>query len=252
MACFYSGDDESLSKALNLLPKDFILKPVADTLKSTALPVNGMASTVSEEQRRLCKLLWTGGVDAESRAQELIQAINNHRFQQMETIISSLAQAVYPENPDLAKVAVLRILALAVRRGHLGQISMLDLVKKLLPRDQVSLVSTQVSLMAEEPTHERWDVSHAARYLDRLPSVFPNPRDQKIAKARLLQFLARSGRAGDACPFCMGSRTLEQLWFMIGDRSEDVSTVFLDLVLASLRLDPEDRAGYDLMLEVAR
>ncbi|MGH9341723.1 MAG: hypothetical protein ACRD1R_19585 [Acidobacteriota bacterium] len=224
MGIFSRGDDEGLQQALKLLPDDFVLAPV--------LQSNGHA--------------------AENAPGSLVAAIRSRRFREVKRLTVSLAETIYPEDPVEARTALLEILGIGVRQGAISLHDLQKLSRDILPAGTARLASAKIAMLAEEASHEVWNVEPAAKYLSLLQREFPDPQDQLLARARVLEHLARSGRAGGACPDCLGPQVVQRLWSVTSLPSSQPSLMLVDLMLGSLQADPSNREGYNFLLSLIR
>jgi len=250
MVCFCEGDNEGLARTIAMLPEDFALCATVAEWKRMLAP-SGEASATAEGNG-VAALLWEDGADADGLARALADAVRGRRFAEVEKIIPPLSRALYPEDPKAMCATLLEALSIAVRREGMPLQGVLRLAGRLLPHEMARLVSARIGLAAHQPSHAQWVVAPAAEYLSLMPVEFPDARRQALARGRVLEHLARTGHEGGACPYCVGPRTMGMLWNLLGERSDDPSMVFADLMLASLKADPDNRDGYAFLLSLLK
>ena len=243
MVCFGAGDDAGLVRAVALLPEDFVLSKTVSAWRQV-LDVGNV------DLDGMYNLLWEGEGNAEVLGQDLIEALQKRRLREVEQCIPLLCKAIYPEDPEAICATLLQLLGIAARNGEISLQLVLSLAKRLLPLEQNQLIAAKVGLVGQRPSHEVWHVAPAVDYLKMVAHEFPDADRQAIARGRVLEFLARSGQQGGACPFCVGSQVMDTLWQLIGKRSYEPETVFADLMLASLKADPGNREGYAFLLSL--
>ena len=250
MACFCAEDDEGLRRAVSLLPEDFALSGVVAEWKRALDPAEEEDGAVGADG--VYALFWEGGGVSEGLGRKLVDAVRAGRFPEVERLIPPLSRALYPEDPEAACATLLQTLGIAARSEEMPLHNVLRLAKRLLPPEVARFVGAKIGLVTHRPSHDEWRVAPAMDCLSLVGCEFTDARRQALARGRVLEFLARSGHAGGACPYCVGPRTMDVVWGLIGERSEDASMVFADLMLASLKADPENRNGYSFLLGLLR
>ena len=250
MVSFGEEDHGGLRRALDLLPEDFILartvavwkrscagKPT-EPLPAASLPV---AQALGTAQGAIADL-----------AAQLRQVVQKRQLRDVERLLSTLAEAVHPEDPPQACVTLLQIVGLAAPRLDDFPRAIHSLAHRLLPQKQASRVISQIDLQLQEVGANPWDVQPAAAYLSRLEEDFPEPRAQSLARARVLESLTRTGRRAGIMPYWLPPPVLQTLARLIGEPIDDPGTVFADLMAASLEADPDNRDGYRFLLDLLR
>ena len=249
MDCFCSQNDEGLTEALKRLPESFALRRVVEELKLTsAAPAERRSSLETQEAR---KILWASGGEANQLAERLTEAVRERQLSELRRIIPLLAEALYPEAPVQATTELLLVLALAVRRGQLAQPLLLKTVKRLLTTETARLVSNKIRLVTQQPTHSEWEVAGFAEYLSLLPQEFSDEQ-LPLARARVLEFLARSAHSGDACPDCLPPRVVATLASLVKEPPQDRHLIFVDLMQESLEAEPGNWEGHEFLLSLMR
>jgi len=251
MACFDAQDDSGLRQALDLLPQHFILSQTVDELWSVCSPERSRKGKVLSAPVQ--QVLGTGGVDREQLARALLAALHQDppHWREVERLLPPLAKAIHPEEPLAACVALLEIIGVGARQNR-WPLSNILAMQRLLPRDLAQAVAARIELVNQATSHSVWNVAPAVAYLAHLNVEFPEARQQTLARAHILEFLARSGHNGGACPNCVGTQVIQSLWGLMGEHSGDPHLVYADLMLASLELDPDNREGYRFLLELLR
>ena len=246
MVCFGAEDDQGLRQAVDLLPEDFALGHTVAEWKS-------ICAGEAEEKRpavslRVRQALGTDGGAVAQLAEQLRQAIWKQQLRDIERLLPRLAEAIYPEDPLQARIALLQIVGLADLPPH----SLHNLLQRLLPRERLPAVIAQIGLQIQEKSPDRWNVAPATIYLEQLPLEFPEARTQALARGRVLESLARTGHRAGVMPYMLPPLQQQALARITGERIGDPGTLFANLMAASLEADPENREGYRFLLDLLR
>ena len=245
MVCFGTGDDQGLRRSLDLLSADFAL---ARTVAEWRRVCTGDGGGSMQVQR----VLGTGGTAGEALGRELGQALRrNERPRDLERLMIRLADALYPEEPLQARMDLLQIAGLATLRCELPMQTVQGLARRLLPAARVPALMARIGLLLQQASPDLWDPAPAAACLDHLRADFPRAADRALARGRVLEVLARTGHRAvqpEYLPPRM-TRTLSQL---LGATIDDPGMLFVELMVASLRADPDNREGYRFLLDLLR
>ena len=246
MVCFGAGDDDGLRRILDRLPDDFVLaRTVADwrRLVGRAAAGNGGPGAPQEPEggnRRVAAL-----------AGELKRALHNGSVRAAGTAIERLADALYPEDPARARIDLLEIAGLATLRDSLPGGAIERLSRRLLPADRVIGVAARILLARQQVVPAAWNPVPAVALVDVLPVEFPRAQDRTLARACMLETLARTGRKA-VDPELLPPEMAEDLATLLGRPVEDPGLVFVELMFASLEADPDNRDGYLFLLDLLR
>jgi tetratricopeptide (TPR) repeat protein len=250
MVCFGTGDDRGLQQALDLLPEDFILAYTVAQWRYVCS--DGAKNKRHDVPVQVQEALGMEGDAAIELADKLCQAIWNQRLRDGERLIPQLAQAVYPEDPLQARIALLQIVGLAVPQVNLSAPPVHNMVQRLLPQQRVAGTMGQIGLLGQQVSSGMWNADPASIYLDHLSVDFPEPRSQALARGRVLEALARTGHSAGIHPYALPPQALQTLAQIIGEYPDDLEMITADLMMASLEADPENRAGYPFLLDLLR
>ena len=246
MVCFGAGDDDGLRRLVGLLPDDFVL-----------------ARTVAEWRRLVgCDAAGNGGAGARvdpgggagrpaALAGELKRAFHAGNVRAVATAIERLADALYPEDPAQARIDLLEIAGLAVLRNLLPGGALERLARRLLPAERVTGVTARVLLAQQQAAPALWHTVPAVALVDALPAEFRRVRDRTLARACVLEALARTGRAA-VDPELLPPEMAVDLSTLLGRPVDDPGLVFAELMFASLEADPDNRDGYLFLLDLLR
>ena len=250
MVCFGTGDDRGLQQALDLLPEDFILAHTVAEWR--CLCSDGVGNGRRAVPVQVQEALGMEGGAVVEQAEKLRQAIWNQRLRDAERLIPLLAEALYPEDPLQARVALLQIVGLAIPQVNLLASAVHPLVQRLLPRERVPGAMGQIGLLCSQVSPSMWNVDPASIYLDHLSVDFPAMRTQALARGRILEALAQTGQKAGINAYFLPPQSQQTLARIIGEYSDDHEMIAADLMMASLEADPENRQGYHFLLDLLR
>ena len=246
MVNFGAGDDQGLRRALDLLPPDFAL---AHTVAEWRRVCTGEGEGGSV---RVQQALGTDGTVVAGLGNELCNALRkNERARVVEKLMINLADALYPDEPLQARIDLLQIAGLATVRSRLSMQVVGGLVRRLVPAERVAGLLARIGLLLQQASPDLWDPAPAAALLDRLPVEFPRAEDQALARGRVLETLARTGRRA-VLPELLPPRMVKTLSVLLGGPIDRPVLVFADLMAASLDADPHNREGYRFLLDRLR
>ena len=246
MVCFGAGDDDGLRRTLDLLPADFVLaRTVAEWRRLVGCDAAGIgrAGDPMEPGSRNGHLAALAG--------ELKRALDKGNVRAAGKAIERLADSLYPEDPDRARIDLLEIAGLAALRDLIPGGALERLARRLLPADRVTGVAARILLARQQVVPELWHPVPAVALVGVLPVEFPRAQDRTLARACVLEALARTGRAA-VDPEFLSPDTTEGLTMLLGRPVEDPGMVFVELMLASLEADPDNRDGYLFLLDLLR
>ena len=248
MVCFGAGDDDGLRRTLDLLPADFALaRTVAECRRLVARDGGGSGNGRTAAPG----VLGTGRGQVAALAGELKRALHKGNVRSVGTAIELLADALYPDDPDLARIDLLEIAGLAAVRDLIPGGALEGLARRLLPAYRVTGVVARILLARQQVVAQLWHPVPAAVLVDLLPVEFPRAEDRALARACVLETLARTGRAA-VHPEFLSPEMEAGLTMLLGRPLEDPGTVFVELMLASLAADPDNRDGYLFLLDLLR
>lgn len=244
MAAYSISDNAALSRAVSLLPEDFVLAGTVVELKRAA---NGGGE---DGNARIQAALGTDGLVVPTLGKDLHGALlRDERPHRIAELMGRLADALCPDDPVPVLVDLIQIAGLATARNRSSLKTVEALARRLLPPKRVPGVLARVRLALHQASLRDWDPAPAATLIDRVAAEFPGPEDQDLARSCILEDLARTGhRTGPLhrMPSSM-KRTLSKL---LGGRPINVASVYADLMEASLEADPGNREGYRCLLDL--
>ncbi len=244
MVSFDAGDDDDLRRALDHLPADFALgRTVAACRRIADGGSGGRAGTRGE--------LGSDGGRVATLADEVRRALRKGNVRALGAAIERLADALYPEDPLAARIDLLEIATLAAVRGTFSVPALEDLAQRLVPADRVNSVLARLFLLGQQVTPQLWNPTPAVVLIQELPAEFPRAEDHGLARACVLESLARTGRAAiDPESLPLVKRSL--LTALLGRPVEDPATILSDLMAESLEAYPDNRDGHLFLLDLLR
>ena len=258
MACFGAGDDRGLLRTIDRLPADFILAgTVAEWRRictAEGAPTRAAARAAARAGERTSAVrtsLGTEGGEVPALVETFRSAIRAGRTRDIERALISLARALHPDDPLLARMELLLLVSLAGLKHRLPASAITDLPLRVLPAERVPGLMARFDLIAQRLLPNHWDPAAAVAYLARLRADFPRLRERTLARGRVLESLARTGY-GKVDPEFLPAEMYDALEVLLDRPIEDPETLFADLMVASLAADPDHREGYLFLLEILR
>ena len=246
MGCFAAGDEHGLRRTVDLLPDDFALRGTVAELRRSA---TGAGPGGPEAAGRA---LGTRTAPVSASAASLIQAIHAGAPHEIERRLVSLADAVYPEDPVLARIDLLMIACVATTQDALSMAALGRMIGGIVPLDRLEFVMAQSGLLMQALDGDLWEPDCARDYLELLPVAFPRRADQAMARSCVLESLARAGVGAGIGHHLLDPHSVEALTTLLGTRPEDPATMLVDLMMASLAADPESPTAYRFLLDLLR
>ena len=246
MGCFAAADEHGLRRTVDLLPDDFALGGTVAELRRSA---TGAGPGGPEAVGRA---LGTRTAPVAASAASMIQAIHAGAPHEIERRLVSLADAVYPEDPVLARIDLVMIACVATTQDALSMAALGRMIGGIVPLDRLEFVMAQSGLLMQELDGDLWEPDCAQDYLELLPVAFPRLADQAMARSCVLESLARAGVGAGIGPHLLDPEAVESLTVLLGTRPEDPATMLVDLMMASLAADPESPTAYRFLLDLLR
>jgi hypothetical protein len=243
MAAFYEEDDTTFLRATALIHEDFFLKPLLDNLAAalTEMKDDGKRSNVWQH----LDCFFEGPVMAERQARDLLFELNHKSAAGCAEKIKKLAASIYPNDVDAAIMEIISILWRTFSDKGYYENSLSTLINKLLPKDKANLMISKFVFLQSAKK-----LSDVGAYLALLPVEFPNRREQDIAHSLILQSTV-SATLNKNVGFDESLFGGRQPWFpyakLLGIKSTDIDMMLVEILRESIRLDPDNRVGYELL-----
>ncbi len=243
MVAFYKEDDKAFVRSIAMIPDDFFLKPLLDALELTITETNDEPAKIKAFQ--YVDFLYEGALDSENKARELFFELNHKQAVSCANKVKMLAKSIYPEDVDVAIIEILHILRNLFFDERFQENQFKNLTKKVLPKNKAELMIAKFAFLASNKA-----LSHAGRYLEVLPIEFPDVEEKKIAHSLILQntikaALKKNGDSGE----CVFENMFHWAGYksLLGVKSSDRDMIPVEILQESIRLDPDNRAGYELL-----
>jgi len=242
MVAFYADDDSGMLQAFNRISQDFTLFPMIQELKVVASPMESLKKkgySISKTE-----FLWDGPVHLDRQLGQMISAADKYKEKELQTLIRSVAKALYPNKPDWA---AFHILILLLSRQIVQQENpeyIFDIAKVLLNKEHYKLLSTKYKYQ-----YGKHPFLNAARYFDCLAFEYKRKESQNLAKAMILFHTARRWYKYQDRLTSKGLKYLTQELNLTYSNNEEL---LIALVCKGLTFDPLNKKGYELLTELPR
>ena len=249
MVAFEEERDDDLRKLLGLLPADFPLPGTVAELKRAA---NGGGEPGPPPIRHA---LGTTDVAVHALATRLRdRVVTGTSLRSLADACTHLADAIGSADSCQSRIAVLQIVARAMLDDFGPDHEIDKLASRVLPANLASSVVPRLYLM-EQSAMDMWDPYDVSAYFQNMSQELPDPADRAMARACVLDKMARrtlrfsQGSRRDY-EFCLGC--LDQLEHFHGEKTETPEEAAVALMQASLAEDPDNRPGFLFVLDTLR
>ncbi|MBW2737440.1 MAG: hypothetical protein JRE64_01045 [Deltaproteobacteria bacterium] len=231
MTSFYKEDDPGMQRALSMIPEEFPLYRVVKKLQKN--PVDFTC-------------LWEGPVNTEKRVAEILKHIKKKRFKHTADQLRSIAELIYPDDSERAIFHLLELVWRFTQNNTINDYEYVRLVKRLLPENQSDLLTAKTEYFEfNQP------LINTGQYLMHLDTEFPDREHAKIAHALILLYAVEKIRKENF--FIQSLRCdFELLGPVLGITSDNPDVFIVEMTLKAIRLDPENRRGYELLANLPR
>ncbi|MDM8550199.1 hypothetical protein QUF72_08985 [Desulfobacterales bacterium HSG2] len=244
MVSFYKGDDQDMCRALSMIPDDFPLIGVARSLEST-VGNNGSNNRRRKAGKRL-ECLWDGPVNMEEDIRDLLYDLEHKRFHEAEHSISSLSNAIYPEDPMAVRSFMLESIWNMTFQYKIEDYEFRNMVTDLLPQPHGDMLLTKTRLLRFHTP-----MTTTGQYLSLLENEFPDPETRKIAHAFILMHTVSNMLKIKFNP-AKEKKAIQKYKTLLGIHHEDTEMILTDMVTEAMRLDPLSRNCYEILVELPR
>jgi tetratricopeptide (TPR) repeat protein len=242
MVAFYADNESEMLQAFNRISKDFSLYPTIKELMVIASPMESLKKkgySISKTDH-----LWDGPAHLDRQIGQMISAADDSKKKELQTLILSVAKALYPDKPDWAAFHILMLLLLRqiVQQESIHLIT--DVASVILNKKQYQLFTTKYKYQ-----YGKHPFLNAARYLDCLSTEYKRPESQSLAKAMILFQTARRWFKNKDSLLSTGLKYLSKELDLKYSNNEEL---LISLVCKGLSFDPINRKGYELLVEFPR
>ena len=242
MVAFYEENDSEMIQYFERIPEYFSLYPIIQELKVIASPLESF----KRKGYAISKIdfLWDGAAHIDRQITQLISAEEKGQADNVISMIQSIAKTLYPKEPEWATLYILLLLNSKSKMNQDDDYFIEDIAEEILSEKQFLLFKTKVDYK-----HSKWPFLSAARYIDCLSTEFFDKKSQDIAKAMILLQTAWRWHENHAGLSGKGLNVLTEQLNIDHKTNEDL---LIELVSKALSLDPENRKGYELLMEIPR
>jgi hypothetical protein len=242
MMAFYSEDDSGMFQAFNRISQDFSFYPLIQELMVIASPMESLKKKGYSVSK--IEFLWDGPVHLDRQIGQLLTAVDKIRIQDVQTLVLSVAQGLYPDKPDWAAFHILMLLLSRQIMQQENAHFIFEIASVILKRPHFQLLTTKYKYH-----FGKLPFLNAARYFDCLPNEYKRPESQDIAKAMILFQTARQWYKNKDRLLSKGLKYLSKELDLKYTNNEEL---LLSLVCKGLTFDPLNRKGYELLTELPR
>jgi len=242
MVAFYSEDDSGMLQAFNRISQEFSLYPMIQELKVIASPMESLKKKGYSISK--IEFLFDGPVHLDRKIGQLVSAADKYKEDELQSLVLSIAKALYPDKPEWASF---HILILLLARQIVQQEStelIFDVASNILNKNQFLLFSTKYKYQ-----FGKHPFLNAARYFDLLSNEYKRKESQNLAKAMILFQTAKRWLKYKDSLFSRGLKFLSQELDLTYKNNEEL---LISLVCKGLSFDPLNRKGYELLTELPR
>lgn len=245
MASFCNEKDEDALRALSMIPDQFPLRGFRNDLKTVLSERNGS----KEKDTALSRVgfLWDGPVSFENMIRDILDAAKKGRMKKASGEIDKFAKAVCPADVSAAKAMILQIVSRIIVRERSDYGRFQALVRRTLPAADADLLLARMDLSAKDDPFENTGI-----YLSRfLKTDFPDPDDEKIAKALILLTKSMFLNNG-VVPSEVDWDGVDKYGALMGIESRHLSDIIVDMSAEAVRLDPRNPKAYEFLAQLPR
>ena len=245
MKLFSEGDDAGLKRVADLMPTGFILAGTVAEWRR----ICGLGDAEGGEPVR--KALGLGDERTKRLAAQFSTALGGKDMARVRRLLPVLADELYPEDPALARKELLVIAWMAARSEEAGIQPVLELNAQFAPPGRMEGVLARQNLTDFDSGAQHWTYKAAKGIVECLGTEFARAEERDLARARLLDKLARIGQRQDWRSY-FDEEFTDEVYKLIDEPLEGRTRTWADLMLASLKADPRNKEGYAFVLEDLR
>jgi len=242
MVAFYSDNESDMLQTFSRISEDFSLYPTIKELMVIASPMESLKKkgyAISKTEH-----LWDGPVHLDRQIGQMISAADKYKMKELQTLVLSVAKALYPDKPDWAAFHILTLL----------------LLRQIVQQENINIITDVAAIILNKSLYRlflnkykyqygKHPFLNAARYLDCLPTEYKRPESQSLAKAMILFQTARRWFKNKDRLSSKGLKYLSKELDLTYSNNEEL---LISLVCKGLSFDPINRKGYELLVEFPR
>jgi len=231
MVCFYNEDDSGMQRALSMIPEEFPIYRVVKKLKKNSADI---------------ACLWEGPVNTEKRVAEILEHLKKKRFKDAAGQLRSIAELICPDDSDRAIFHLLELVWRFTWDNTINDYEYFRLIRRLLPENQSELLTAKTEFFEfEQP------LINTGQYLMHIDTEFPDREHARIAQALILLHAVEKIHKENFFVQSLGC-DFELHGPVLGITSDNPDEFIVEMTLKAIQLDPENRRGYELLVNLPR
>jgi len=231
MVCFYNEDDSGMQRALSMIPDEFPIYRVVKKLKKNSADL---------------ACLWEGPVNTEKRVAEVLEHLKKKRFKDAAGQLRSIAELICPDDSDRAIFHLLELVWRFTWDNTINDYEYFRLIRRLLPENQSELLTAKTEFFEfEQP------LINTGQYLMHIDTEFPDREHARIAQALILLHAVEKIHKENFFVQSLGC-DFELHGPVLGITSDNPDEFIVEMTLKAIQLDPENRRGYELLVNLPR
>ncbi len=226
MTAFYAEDDAAVARAVDMLPTDFPLYPLARRLK---------------ESPEAIAPLWQGSLEPERRILALAEALGSERQGPIAQKLKDAAAALLPEDSAYACRHLLELINPLTSGAPKADSQWERIVRNVLDPKSAEMLLAKIAYYDFSSPLVRMTI-----YFRLLEKEFPRAGQARAARSLLiLETLRRMENATSVV--WVSTADVEMVCRAFNLPGKDLEEVKIGLNLAAIELDPDYREGYELL-----
>ncbi len=196
---------------------------------------------------RLCSML---GLNATATAANaFFEALHRSQPRSLQAAILPLIQTLLPEDPPTVRIALYELAAINTDPDDMPSRITGTLLEQV-PARRTAAVQARLHILHQAYRQITFPGYEVVNYLKVIGGEFADADRQQLARGRVLLFLARWGRDHSVDPAHLDESERHILEQLVPDRRYHGQLLLAGLARQGLALDPGDRAGYELWLDL--
>lgn len=267
MCAFYAENDKDFIRASSMIPEDFLLHPMVESLAGyVKYGETGMDGPVERLFERpgtradFLKLFFDDAVNAVPEMNRLIRGLkhDSHRnINQGNTNrknpgdaarrIETLSRLIYPEDPDVCKMTLIELLTGIADKELLWNRHQSGIAQTMLGRNECNGLEMRMNMRYEFP------LQRAADFMSLLHHLVTDPRQYSIVRSIVLLTALKKSRQRRSANYEIGHYNQyfnPSPWDELGIDPESDIHPYLEMVQEGIQADPENRQWYELVAEL--
>lgn len=239
MAQFYEEEDKEMLQTLSRIPDDFPLQGVIENLKR-------YASGANIGQNPFCN----DSIHLETLVDTILKIIRSRKLNQLPMSVRTLANAVFPADPNFAIWYILDVIIPEVLRSNIYIEDYLELISVLLPDRLAGIMKKKMEFILGN----HYLFMDGIKYLVALEKEISDPVQRNIVLGMVMVKIAQELKKDKPLVQSQLLKTLIQQSKAI-ECLRDISNpemIAVKLVASACELDPLNRGAYECLVKLPR